>query len=562
MEACKQSAMNKVCYNCNNDEPVICEEETEHDESYCMLVNIREVPLFFKTCESDCSDAFESTELVVNTVGSVQLSKIDASSHQTPNIKSFLCINIQSCDDDNHKIVSPCECTGFMLALNTHRERINANHQFLQDEKNLVTNSLCSYFLPVPSTNLFCRKLHHSPSFLNENMCMCNCINENRYKLCLDPCVKAEDNKIELSHSEKETYCLDHDIKKYLLESTEGSEDDSNCDDIECNAYCYEECYGVEECQFFCSSSNELVVHSTAEETVKPRSSNSDKESEGLLIDSYTISEADGSNQVAVSLIGQVLYFLSLIGQVLCYLSLIGQVLCFHTCSDAAKLICGGHVNKPKVNDNQPEDNANRSNVDRQAVSLATSYLPRTEQRRHQLITSANYTQVERDETLRDVTPEGWRITAKEAKTTVRLHIIREKPTQLQQIPTVNPQNTILYDTKFGDNPSLPYEKVKPQAKARTTFVQHEVEDRSQQALNQSTVQNDHPLIVQITDQIAASNTTSSKPKALPKRSCIVVGNTQYPLTTNLLTHPHMDRFFVKERNEIKPSHFLAKLVM
>ena len=100
--------------------------------------------------------------------------------------------------------------------------------------------------------------------------------------------------------------------------------------------------------------------------------------SEGLLIDSYTISNADGSNQVLVSLIGQVLYFLSFVGQVLYFLPLIGQVLCFDTCSDAAKLIGGGHVNKPKVNDNQIKDNSNRSNVDRfnqQSVSLATSYL-------------------------------------------------------------------------------------------------------------------------------------------------------------------------------------------
>ena len=79
---------------------------------------------------------------------------------------------------------------------------------------------------------------------------------------------------------------------------------------------------------------------------------------------------------------------------------------------------------------------------------------------------------------------------------------------------------------------------------------------------NPTSTGNDHPLIPQLTNQTAASNTTTSKPKALPKRSCIVVGNTQYPLTPNLLAHPHMDHFFVKERKEIKPGHFLAKLVL
>jgi len=58
------------------------------------------------------------------------------------------------------------------------------------------------------------------------------------------------------------------------------------------------------------------------------------------------------------------------------------------------------------------------------------------------------------------------------------------------------------------------------------------------------------------------TNATSSKVKSLPKRSCIVMGTTQYPLTSNLLAHPHSNHFFVKERSEIKPGHFLAKLVL
>ena len=53
-----------------------------------------------------------------------------------------------------------------------------------------------------------------------------------------------------------------------------------------------------------------------------------------------------------------------------------------------------------------------------------------------------------------------------------------------------------------------------------------------------------------------------AKPKPLSKRSCIVSGNTQYPMVHNLVSQPHMDHYFVKERKEIRPSHYLAKLVL
>ena len=52
------------------------------------------------------------------------------------------------------------------------------------------------------------------------------------------------------------------------------------------------------------------------------------------------------------------------------------------------------------------------------------------------------------------------------------------------------------------------------------------------------------------------------KPKSLPKRSCVVSGSQQYQLVNNLISHPHMDHYFVKERTEIRPSHYLAKLVL
>ena len=55
---------------------------------------------------------------------------------------------------------------------------------------------------------------------------------------------------------------------------------------------------------------------------------------------------------------------------------------------------------------------------------------------------------------------------------------------------------------------------------------------------------------------------TNTNKTILPKRSCIVSNNQQFPLTAFLFGHPQMDYFFVKERKEVRPSHFLAKLVL
>ena len=747
----------------DNNELAICEEATEHYQSHCILVNIpRKVPLF-KIEGSDHPDAVEGVELVVNSTRCVQLSNI-VTLHQTLNIIKHSYDGIPSCDNDSQDIVSPCECVEFMLEPHTQAEYRNADHQFLQDENDLVTGSLISCFPPhddILDINTSHREFHQSPAKddcikispsqeqtnqsyrdLDDNKntkgslenskgsedddsdCDNNNIECNGYEkycgvaecqsfdtsscsraeetvwssnsdgdngvlltgtytiseaygsdqvvlslidqvLCihcddsshevvspyacddgltldshtqaecrnadhqflrdendlvtgnlfsyfppLDNLVDinisrrefhkgpAEDDSIKVSSSQEQTNQSDHDLddnKNCSLENTEGSEDDdSDCDNdnIECNGVYGKYC-GVAECQSFNTSSNELVVCSRAEEIVW--SSNSDGGNELLLTGTYTINEAYGSDQVV--------------------LSLIGQVLCIHTCSDTSRPIGGEHVNKPKVNSNQPsvfEDIVNRSNVDQfnqQTVSLEASHFPsaarteqrrhqqitstddthierdgpsrndtyitpegqsiiakdatRTEQRRHQPVTSTNDTHVERDGALRDdVTPQGQSIITNDAIATVGPQIIREKPTQSLQIPTVGPQYTTSYDTKFSGSPTMPYEEVKQRSKAKTTFLQHEVEDRSQQALKQTTVQNVHPLIPQLTNQSAASNTTTSKPKALPKRSCMVAGSTQYPLTPNLLAHPHMDHFFVKERKEIKPGHFLAKLVL
>ena len=62
---------------------------------------------------------------------------------------------------------------------------------------------------------------------------------------------------------------------------------------------------------------------------------------------------------------------------------------------------------------------------------------------------------------------------------------------------------------------------------------------------------------------------SSLKETTLPKRSCLVTNGAgcgresrQYPLNHKLLAHPHMDHYFVKERKETKPGHFLVKLAL
>ena len=53
-----------------------------------------------------------------------------------------------------------------------------------------------------------------------------------------------------------------------------------------------------------------------------------------------------------------------------------------------------------------------------------------------------------------------------------------------------------------------------------------------------------------------------AKVKGLPKRSCIVVGDKQFPLDKRLLAHPHMDYYFLKERTHIGLGQNLVNFVI
>ena len=119
--------------------------------------------------------------------------------------------------------------------------------------------------------------------------------------------------------------------------------------------------------------------------------------------------------------------------------------------------------------------------------------------------------------------------------TSIGPQLITKSASLTEHLPPVGPQYEVSYDV-LDDQPVLSYEEA------------------SHKAFNHkhSTV-NSHK---------EPANTTTGKPKSLPKRSCIVMGSTQYLLNPDLLSHPHMDHFFVKERSEIKPGCFLAKLVL
>ena len=112
------------------------------------------------------------------------------------------------------------------------------------------------------------------------------------------------------------------------------------------------------------------------------------------------------------------------------------------------------------------------------------------------------------------------------------LQLITRSPSILDQLPTAGPQYEASYNT--SDNEPIP-----------------SCEEVNQKVFNHK-----------ISNSNSHEEPTSSKVKPLPKRSCIVIGTTLYPLSSNLLAHPHMDHFFVKERSEIKPGHFLAKLAL
>ena len=149
-------------------------------------------------------------------------------------------------------------------------------------------------------------------------------------------------------------------------------------------------------------------------------------------------------------------------------------------------------------------------------------------------------------------------------------HIVKELPKQTELLPTVGPQLDALYNTNFEHEVQSSHEEVRQKRNARTTFYQHEFEQHAYNPIKMGEIKLPHnpsvndKLRVKLPEVKAETSKAANdfKPKPLPKRSCIVCGSKQYPLVSNLISHPHMDHYFVKERTEIRPSHYLAKLVL
>ena len=149
-------------------------------------------------------------------------------------------------------------------------------------------------------------------------------------------------------------------------------------------------------------------------------------------------------------------------------------------------------------------------------------------------------------------------------------HIVKGLPKQTELLPTVGPQLDAMYNTNFEHEVQSSREDVRQKRNARTTFYQHEFEQHAYNPIKVGNINlpknppvNDKlPVKVPEVKPEPGNAANDFKPKPLPKRSCIVCGGKQYPLVNNLISHPHMDHYFVKERKEIRPSHYLAKLVL
>ena len=147
------------------------------------------------------------------------------------------------------------------------------------------------------------------------------------------------------------------------------------------------------------------------------------------------------------------------------------------------------------------------------------------------------------------------------------MQVIKEPTREMKVLPTTGPQLNTVYHTNFDHEVQSSHEEVRRKVIERTTFYKREVEHQANNPLKMAApkypVMNDKQQVKAPDFKTETTKTPNDvKPKSLPKRCCIVSGNKQFPLMSNLIAHPHMDHYFVKERTEIGPGHYLAKLVL
>ena len=144
--------------------------------------------------------------------------------------------------------------------------------------------------------------------------------------------------------------------------------------------------------------------------------------------------------------------------------------------------------------------------------------------------------------------------------------IIKDVPKETEQLPGACPQYDYLYDTKFDDEALAAHQEAKHKSHTTATTLKDEPDNSTHETLKPPEVNYLHnkPRTQEKkhTPGASSSTKTGSKQAPFPKRSCVVVGNKQFTLTPSLLAHPHMDHYFVKERTETRPGHFLARLVL
>jgi len=128
--------------------------------------------------------------------------------------------------------------------------------------------------------------------------------------------------------------------------------------------------------------------------------------------------------------------------------------------------------------------------------------------------------------------------------------LIKTLPKETDQLPPEGLQYNVLYDTNTKDEvPMARDEKSGTRKIDKTVHKYHQKDLPSNAQPKNSAVKNE-------TSKSGAQKTT------FPKRSCIAIGNKTFTLDPNLLAHPHMDTYFVKERTQTRPGHFLARLVL
>ena len=131
--------------------------------------------------------------------------------------------------------------------------------------------------------------------------------------------------------------------------------------------------------------------------------------------------------------------------------------------------------------------------------------------------------------------------------------LIKTLPTEADHLPPLGLQYNVLYDTNARDEVPL------AQDEKSGSVVKQKVDKTIRKHY-----QKDFPSTTQHKNSAVKNNTskTGVQKPPFPKRCCIVAGNKMFTLDPNLLAHPHMDTYFVKERTETRPGHFLARLVL